>query len=98
MNEVIYFTITALLLYVAADKALDTVERMRGARFENRSMIFFAIIVVLSIGTFEILQRMLPTQQAPAAVSIQEAAPTAAPAATEEPQPAPAEEPRVKTD
>jgi len=60
MNEAIYFTIAAILLYVAADKILTTVERLRGGHFKNRSMIFFAIIMFLALGTFQILQVFLP--------------------------------------
>jgi hypothetical protein len=60
MNEVIYFTIAAILLYVAADKILVMIERLRGGHFKNRSLIFFALIMALSVGTFEVLQRVLP--------------------------------------
>ena len=39
-------------LYFAADWLLDWIERRRGARFENRQVVFFAIILPLALLTF----------------------------------------------
>lgn len=101
MNEVIYFTITALLLYVAADKILLTVEKMRGGHFKNRSMIFFAIIMVLAVGTFQILQHFLPKKSvepvAETAAPSQESTTPAQPQEAKTPEAAPAEEPRTSS-
>jgi hypothetical protein len=51
--ELVYFTIAGIALYVISDCALDQVEQLRGRRFENRSLIFFAIILVLALGSFQ---------------------------------------------
>jgi hypothetical protein len=51
--ELVYFTIAGIALYVISDWALDQVEQLRGRRFENRSLIFFAIILVLALGSFQ---------------------------------------------
>jgi len=101
MNEVIYFTIAAILLYVAADKILITVERLRGGHFKNRSMIFFAIIMSLALGTFQILQHFLPKKDVtPVAETTSQPQGAAAPNQTQEitaPEEVPAEAPRVST-
>ena len=53
------FTIVAIALYVGADALLNMLERRRGERFENRSIYFFAILMVSAILTFQILQALL---------------------------------------
>ncbi len=56
--ELVYFTVIAVGLYFAADRLLDWIERRRGARFENRQVVFFAIILPLALLTFWLLQRL----------------------------------------
>lgn len=53
--EIIYFTLVAIGLYFAADWVLDRVETARGSRFENRSVIFFVIILVLTLTAFQLI-------------------------------------------
>lgn len=50
--EIVYFTITAIVLYIVSDRILDRVEVARGQRFEHRSLIFFALILVLALASF----------------------------------------------
>jgi hypothetical protein len=56
--EIILFTIAAVVLYIASDRALNYVEIRRGARFEHRSLIFFTILVVLAVTSFSLIQRL----------------------------------------
>jgi len=56
--ELIAFLVTGIVLYLVADRLLDWLERRRGARFENRSLIFFAIILVLALVAFNLIPRM----------------------------------------
>ena len=58
--EIIYFTIVAVGLYAVADGALRWMERSRGAPFENRQVVFFAIILPLALITFWLLQAFGP--------------------------------------
>jgi predicted PurR-regulated permease PerM len=58
--EILYFTIAGIALYFAADFLLDWVERRRGTRFENRSLIFFAILLALALIAFQVIGRMVP--------------------------------------
>jgi len=56
--DIVYFTIVAIGLYFAADWLLERIERARGKRFENRQVVFFAIILPLALAAFW-LMRML---------------------------------------
>ena len=58
--EIIYFTVVAIGLYAVADGALRWMERLRGAPFENRQVVFFAIILPLALITFWLLQAFGP--------------------------------------
>ncbi len=56
--QYVAYTITAIVLYLFSDWILNRIEVSRGKRFEYRSIIFFAIIVVLAVGSFEIIDRL----------------------------------------
>ena len=56
--NVIYFTVVAIGLYFAADALLDWIERKRGARFANRQIVFFAIMLALALPTFWIIRTL----------------------------------------
>mgnify|MGYP001597949349 CR=1 FL=1 len=58
--EIVYFTIVAIGLYAVADAILRGLEQLRGARFENRQLVFFAIILPLALATFWLLQLFGP--------------------------------------
>ena len=50
--DIIYFTLVAIGLYFGADWLLERIERWRGARFQNRQVAFFAIILPLALAAF----------------------------------------------
>lgn len=50
--DLVYFIAIAIGLYYGADRLLDWLERRRGARFENRQVVFFAIILPLALLAF----------------------------------------------
>ena len=54
--EAVYFTVVAILLYFVADFILDRVERMAGRRFDNRSLIFFGILMALALVSFWLIR------------------------------------------
>ncbi len=54
--ELIYYTLAGLGLYVVSDWILNRIEIMRGERFEQRSLIFFGIILVLALITFRLIR------------------------------------------
>lgn len=61
--EMLYYTIAAIFLYVVSDWILNRIEARRGERFDNRSVIFFAIILVLSVSLFNLIQYLQPVPE-----------------------------------
>ena len=57
--ELIAFTLAGIVLYFFSDWLLDRIEQVRGARFENRSIIFFVIILVLALVSFQVISRVM---------------------------------------
>ena len=59
MNEILLFTLVAVALYFFSDWLLRQLERYRGKPFEHRQGIYFVIILVLTLTSFEIIGRLL---------------------------------------
>lgn len=60
--EIVYFTAVGIGLYFLSDWILNRVEAVRGARFKNRSIIFFVIILVLAIASFQLIGYLQPAK------------------------------------
>ena len=58
MLDLVAYTVAGLVLYFFSDWLLNQIEVRRGRRFENRSVVFFAIILVLALGSFELIKRL----------------------------------------
>jgi hypothetical protein len=56
---ILYFTLVAIVLYVGCDRLLDLLERRAGRRFENRSLIFFGLLLGGSLATFATVRRFV---------------------------------------
>ena len=56
--EIVYFTLVGIGLYFASDWILDRIETVRGVRFENRSVVFFVIILVLAVASFQLISHL----------------------------------------
>ncbi len=52
----VYYAVVAIVLYFGSDWILGQLEESRGSQFEHRSTVFFAIILVLAVGSFKILE------------------------------------------
>ena len=55
----VYFTLAGIALYLAADWLLERIEVRRGERLEHRTLVFFAILLILALVTFPLLQSLL---------------------------------------
>ena len=55
--EILYFTLAAVFLYVGADWILKRIEVAAGRRFEYRSIIFFAILLVMALTSFALIRQ-----------------------------------------
>ena len=69
----LYFTITAVFLYLFSDWLVNKIEAYYGKRLEYRSVIFFVIIMVLAVGSFSIIDRIVG--EPPQASSVPQASP-----------------------
>ena len=47
--EILYFTLAAIFLYFGADWILNRIESAAGRRLDYRSIIFFAILLVMAL-------------------------------------------------
>ncbi len=68
--EFLYYTVAGLILYTVSDLILNRIERARGARFPNRSLIFLIIIMVLAVGSFSLIDH-LTKDQAPSQAAVE---------------------------
>ena len=66
--EILYFTAVAVGLYFLADWLLDRIEVARGKRFEYRQLVFFAIILVLALASFQLMGVLTRPAAPPATV------------------------------
>ncbi len=57
--QVLYFIAAGLALYFVSDWILNRIEIARGGRLENRSIVFFAVLLGLALLTFSLVPRLL---------------------------------------
>jgi hypothetical protein len=58
MNEIVIFTFNAIVMYFAADWIVRMIEFRRGEVLKNRQVIFFAVILVLLLVSFQVLRAL----------------------------------------
>ncbi len=66
----LYYTVAAIVLYLLSDWILNKIEQRVGKRLKYRSVVFFAIIMVLAVSTFEMIDRVVG--EPPQAVEVPE--------------------------
>ncbi len=54
----LYFIVVAVALYFLADRLLEFIETRRGARFEQRTILFFFLLLGLAVVTFAVIRRL----------------------------------------
>ena len=54
--EFVYYTLAGIILYLLSDWILKQVEKWRGQGFEQRTLIFFVIILVLALTSFKAIE------------------------------------------
>lgn len=57
--EIILYTAAGIVLYFLSDFILVQAELWRGKPFKQRNIIFFIIISILAVTSFQIVQRFL---------------------------------------
>lgn len=56
--EIVLFTGVGIVLYLLTNLLLSKLESMHGERIPGRNIIFFVIIMALSLGSFSVLNRL----------------------------------------
>lgn len=56
MLQMLIFLVVAVVLYFAADRLIEFLERRAGRRFEYRSLIFLVIFLALLLAAFTAIQ------------------------------------------
>ncbi len=56
--EIVIFTVVGIALYLISDRVLRALEKLHGEPLPQRNIIFFVLIMVLSLSTFSILDRL----------------------------------------
>ncbi len=58
LMDIIYFTLTAILLYLAADWILKRIEAASGKPMKYRNMVFFAILLLMAVTSFALIRNL----------------------------------------
>ena len=59
MVELVAYTLAGIILYFGSDWILQQMENAAGRKFENRNLVFFAIILILTLSSFAIIRLLL---------------------------------------
>jgi len=57
--QYVYYIVAGVVLYFISDLILAGIEKARGAAFEHRSMVFFVIMLVLTLTAFKAIELWL---------------------------------------
>ena len=57
--ELIAFAVVAVALYILSDRVLRGLEALAGRRFEERSLIFFALLLASTLITFSLIRGLV---------------------------------------
>ena len=60
MIELVAYTIAGIILYFGSDWILIQIENAAERKFENRNLIFFAIILILALSSFALIRLLAP--------------------------------------
>ncbi len=63
--EIILFTGVGIVLYLLCDRLLMLLEKMHGEPLPARSVIFFVLILTLSLSTFSLMRILLHPGEGP---------------------------------
>ena len=60
MIEIVAYTLAGIILYFGSDWILVQIEKASGRKLEYRSMVFFVIILILSLSSFAVVRLLTP--------------------------------------
>ena len=59
--ETFYLLVVGIVLYVISDWIVNRIEIFVGRRLEQRTLIFFGILLVLAVGSFALIRHLTET-------------------------------------
>ena len=63
--DIILFTVVGIVLYVVTGQLLSMLEKMHGEPLPQRNVIFFVIILALSLPAFSLMRTLLGPGESP---------------------------------
>jgi hypothetical protein len=57
--EIVAFTLAGIILYLFCDWALRTMEKIHGAALPYRNVVFFVLIMTLSLSCFTVIRMFM---------------------------------------
>lgn len=60
MIDLIAYTLAGIMLYFGSDWILVQIENAAGRKFDNRNLIFFVIILILTLSSFAAIRLLIP--------------------------------------
>ena len=63
--EIVLFTVVGIALYLVTGALLALLERLHGDPLPQRNIIFFVIILALSLPTFSVMRNLLGAGESP---------------------------------
>ena len=63
--EIIIFTAVGIALYLISDRLLTALEKLHGEPLPQRNIIFFVLILVLSLSTFSVMNSYFGGDEGP---------------------------------
>ena len=61
--EILLFTAVGIVLYLVCDRLLVLLETMHGEPLPQRNVVFFVLIMALSLSTFSLLRTWFPASE-----------------------------------
>lgn len=58
MNEMLIFTLNVIVMYFVADRVVRMIEIRRGEVLKQRQAVFFVVILVLLLVSFQVLEAL----------------------------------------
>jgi hypothetical protein len=55
----VYYTIAGVVLYLLADWVLRRMEARAGRVFEHRTLVFFALLSAMALGSFAVIRALV---------------------------------------
>ena len=63
--EIVAFTVAGIILYFFSDWILNMLEKVHGEPLPQRNLVFFVLILVLSLSSFGVIRTLMQSSQGP---------------------------------